>query len=175
MLSQNHQLGHSPLHQHTAGKKIVPVGIAEMKLSSNPEEVIVTYSLGSCLGVSLYDPHIHLGGMIHCKLATYKQSLGLFQSSDACFVDIGLPKLIHEMIRQGARKRRLQVKLAGCGNNDGHFNIGWQNSAMAYTVLDQFGLKITAEDTGGHKPRTLSLQIDTGRTYIKSRSSIIAL
>ena len=49
-------------------KPTLVVNISDFKISNNPGDHIVTYSLGSCLGVTVYDPTLRLGGMIHCLL-----------------------------------------------------------------------------------------------------------
>ena len=51
-----------------SGRPMLTVDISDMKVSTNPEEILVTYSLGSCVGVVLYDPVVRVGGMIHCML-----------------------------------------------------------------------------------------------------------
>ncbi len=32
------------------------VGIADMKISDDPEAILVIHSLGSCIGLAVYDP-----------------------------------------------------------------------------------------------------------------------
>ena len=44
------------------------VGVADLAVSSNPAVLIVTYSLGSCLGVTIYDPVAKVGGLLHAML-----------------------------------------------------------------------------------------------------------
>ena len=36
------------------------VGVGEMKLITDPQAVLVTYSLGSCIGLGIYDPYAQL-------------------------------------------------------------------------------------------------------------------
>ena len=48
--------------------KPIVVNIADMKISKNPNEVLVTYSLGSCVALALYDPYTHISGLIHIML-----------------------------------------------------------------------------------------------------------
>lgn len=44
------------------------VGVGDMIVSNDPEDIIVTYALGSCLGVVIYDPVANVGGMLHAML-----------------------------------------------------------------------------------------------------------
>ncbi|GEM_PF-1414398 len=48
------------------------VGISEMIVSNDINDSIINYSLGSCLGVTIYDPVAKVGGMIHGMLALSK-------------------------------------------------------------------------------------------------------
>lgn len=58
----------------------VVVGVGDMKVSNDPEVVLATYSLGSCIGLSIYDPIVRVGGMLHLLLAREITS-----SSERCF------------------------------------------------------------------------------------------
>ena len=46
----------------------VVIGLAELAVSNNPNAVLTTYSLGSCLGVAVYDPVAKVGGLMHAML-----------------------------------------------------------------------------------------------------------
>ena len=46
----------------------ITVGIADMQVSNDPDAMLVTYSLGSCIGVMIYDPVVRVGGMLHYML-----------------------------------------------------------------------------------------------------------
>ena len=147
------------------------IGLAEMIVSDVPGDVLVTYSLGSCVGVTLYDPDIHLGGMIHCMLPLSSQDPAKAQGKPCMFVDSGMAALLGEMYRLGARRERLLVKVAGAGNmlDPNHrFNIGERNFTVLRKVLWKINLMIAGEDVGGTTPRTLYLEIATGRTLIRS-------
>ena len=51
-------------------QNVISVGISEMAVSTNKQDVLVTYSLGSCVGVSFFDPVNNVGALIHCMLPT---------------------------------------------------------------------------------------------------------
>lgn len=60
------------------------IDISDAKVSDDPSDVLVTYSLGSCIGVCLYDPAIHVGGMLHYQLPTAKMDPERAQASPSC-------------------------------------------------------------------------------------------
>ena len=47
----------------------VVVDIADFQVSNDPRVDLVTYSLGSCIGVAIWDRETRVGGMIHYMLA----------------------------------------------------------------------------------------------------------
>ncbi len=89
------------------------VGVADMKVSRQPEEVLVTHALGSCLGVAVYDPVARVGGILHFMLPDSSLDPAKGQSHPHMFADTGLPQLFRECYRLGAQKSRLRVKVAG--------------------------------------------------------------
>src|SRR6056297_2598677 len=107
--------------------KLVVVDIAGMNISDNPREALITYSLGSCLGITFYDPAIPLGGMIHCMLPLSKIDPQKAKERPAMFVDTGVQQLLTQLFNQGLRKARTIVNVAGGAHvldNQGLFKIG---------------------------------------------------
>jgi len=154
------------------------VGISEMKVSNRVGDILVTHSLGSCLGVTVYDPIASVGGMIHCMLPSSKLDPKKAQIFPCMFVDTGIPLLFNETYRLGAQKNRIIVKVAGCsqilGNNE-LFKIGERNYAILRKILRKNNIPIAAEDVGGMDSRTIYLEIRTGRVIVKSRSGKVEL
>jgi len=154
----------------------IQVGIAEYKVSRQPNRLI-TYSLGSCVGVSLYDPIARVGGLIHIMLPDSTQFNNITKPSK--FADLGIPLLLNELRRQGARSANLQAKLAGgaqmfSGAHDKfEFNIGKRNAIMARQTLKNLGIKIVAEELGGNRGRTMILDTVDGQVFIRTRGSQI--
>jgi chemotaxis protein CheD len=148
------------------------VGISEMKVSSNPDDVLIAYSLGSCIGLSLYDPVIRTGGMIHCMLPESKIDLGKAHATPCMFTDTGVPELLQAIMGLGGAKHRLIAKVAGAASlleANGAFKIGERNYVVLRKILWNNSILITAEDTGGMIVRTMCLHIATGKTTIRSR------
>ncbi len=147
------------------------IGISEMRVSDSAEDILVTYSLGSCLGVTIYDPVVRVGGMIHCMLPLSKLDPQKARSFPCMFVDTGIPLLFNEAYRLGAQKNRIIVKIAGCSqilDENGLFNIGERNYAVCRKLLWKNNILISAEDIGGMESRTMFLEMDSGKVYIKT-------
>ena len=147
------------------------VGISEMKISNRQDDVLVTYSLGSCIGVTIYDPVVHLGGLIHCMLPLSRIDPQKAAESPAMFIDTGIPALFREAYNLGAKKERIIVKVAGAAqilDEKGMFKIGERNYAVLCRILRKNNISIDAEDVGGTISRTMSLEIGTGRVIVKS-------
>lgn len=155
----------------TGYRVIVNVGMGEMEISSKLEVILTTYSLGSCVGVTFYDPVIRAGGMIHCMLPLSKADIKKSDDRPEMFVDTGVTLLLQGMFNLGAVRDRLIVKVAGASrilDQGGYFKIGERNNAVLRKVLWKNNLLIAADETGGSRPRTMSLEIATGRTWIRS-------
>ena len=108
----------------------VVVGVADMKISNNIEDVIVTYSLGSCIGITIYDPIAKVGGMLHYMLPQSKNSSSNNSYNPYIYADTGIPTLFKSAYSLGAQKSKIIVKVAGgskiLDNND-FFAIGKRN------------------------------------------------
>lgn len=166
-----------PTRLQTARSSIT-VDISDMKISHNPEDVIVTYSLGSCVGVTLYDPVAGVGAMIHCMLPLSKIDPAKAAMKPHMFVDTGVASMLGEMYKMGASRQNIIAKVAGAGSPLGKeetFRIGQRN----YTILRKFlwknNILIAKEDVGGSKARTLYLYMADGRTTVKSEGKEVEL
>jgi chemotaxis protein CheD len=147
------------------------VGIADMQVSNEPEAVLITYSLGSCIGVSLYDPVVKVGGVLHFMLPESKIDPAKAQKKPSMFADTGIPLLFRETYKLGAEKRRLQVKIAGGSqilDDSGYFNIGKRNYLALRKILWMNNVLIHSEDIGGNVNRTLSIELPSGKVWIKT-------
>ena len=150
----------------------ITVNVSDARSSADPAEQIVTYSLGSCIGVTLYDPVVKCGGMLHYQLPTSTLDQNRAKENPCMFADTGMSYLINELAAMGAQKRRLKVKLAGGAeilNDGGLFSIGKRNHTAIRKILWQQGLMIEGEDVGGNSPRTLYLHIGDGTTIMKTK------
>ncbi len=156
----------------------ITVSISDAKVSADPNATIVTYSLGSCIGVTLYDPTSRVGGMLHFQLPTSTLDAQRAAQSPLMFADTGFKILIDEVIRRGGDKRRLKVRVAGAAqmlNDSAMFDIGRRNHAAMRKVLWQHGLFVDAEHVGGSQPRTMSLAIADGSVTLKMGRDVVPL
>ena len=97
-------------------RKTFVVGVADMVVSNDSSAEIVTYSLGSCLGLTIYDPVKKIGGLLHLMLPDSKIDAAKAVSAPYMFVDTGVPRLFHAAYNLGADRSRLVVKVAGVPN-----------------------------------------------------------
>ena len=126
------------------------VGIGDMKFTRGTGKII-TYALGSCIGISFWDPFLHLGALLH---------------------------IMHETIRKlsafGMVKSRTVVKIAGGAKmfeirgNAEFGNIGSRNTFMVKKILQEENMRISAENTGGAFARTMILDIESGDVAIRT-------
>ncbi|MBO8127451.1 MAG: chemotaxis protein CheD [Firmicutes bacterium] len=133
--------------------------------------ILVTYGLGSCVGVAAWDPRTKVGGLAHVMLPDSTQSKD--SSNVAKFADTAMPDLINRMERLGALRRRLVIKIAGGAQmfslfKDDRFSIGLRNVEAVKRALAQMDLQVAVEDTGGTYGRTLYFDTDTGEVRIRT-------
>ena len=146
------------------------VGIAEMMISKGASDILITYSLGSCVGITLSDPALRVGGIIHCMLPMSKLDKEKAKARPCMFMDTGIAKLLDGMFKLGVQRRNLVVKVAGGGaplNTPNSFNIGDRNLVVLRKMLWKNDILITAEVVVWTKPRTMKLCVASGVTTIK--------
>jgi len=117
------------------------VGISDYCVSSDADDTIVTYSLGSCVGVTIFDPVARVGGLIHYMLPLSKIAPDKARVKPAMFADTGIPVLLKKIIALGGSKSRMVVKVAGGSklmDQNKVFNIGERN----YLVLRKLRMKL---------------------------------
>ncbi len=148
------------------------VDIADCQVSAERTDTLITYSLGSCIGVTIWDPQVHVGGMIHYMLPESSLSPEKAKLKPAMFADSGVPTLFRAAYELGAVKKRLIVKVAGGSqllDDNGTFNIGKRNYVMLRKIFWKNGILIDAEDVGGSISRTIRLNVGTGQVTLKTR------
>ena len=148
----------------------VVIGLAELAVSNNPSAVLTTYSLGSCIGVAIYDPVVRVGGLLHAMLPDSTIDLAKAQANPGMFVDTGMPALLRSACQMRADKRRLKIFVAGGArimDDQNLFNIGGRNLTAFGEWLRRENLRVTAEQVGGQVNRTIALSVETGRLTMK--------
>ncbi len=143
------------------------VGVSEYKVSNNPGEELITYALGSCLGVVLYDPVAMVGGLLHVMLPLSKADPSKARLKPAMYVDTGFSELLNTCYEYGATKKNLVVVVAGGasmknGRSTDYFKIGQRNFTILRKLLWKNGFIIAAQDVGGVISRTMALRMSDG-------------
>ena len=88
----------------------ITVGIAEGRIAFGGQ-MLVTYALGSCVGICLYDSKIKIAGLAHIVLPD--ENSATVKSNPYKFAKSGIPALVTEMQKHGADKKRMTAKIAG--------------------------------------------------------------
>ncbi len=146
------------------------VGMADLVVANNPSLTLTTFSLGSCLGVSIYDPLTRVGGLLHAMLPDSSISEEKAHSKPAMFLDTGIPRLLDSARQMRFDCNRAIICVAGGSqimDTQGFFNIGRRNQDALRELLSRERLRITAHDVGGTVNRTMSLRLITGEVRLK--------
>ena len=162
----------------------IPVGLGEMRVTQDLDTALVCYGLGSCIGMSVYDPVARIGGMIHVVLPTAEN--GARERSPFKYASTGIPMLMREMEKHGAKKSRIIVKIAGGASmlsgasGDGFssrvLNVGERNLKAIKEDVAIESVSLRAADVGGTSGRTLWLSMKSGKVTVrKAASGIIDL
>lgn len=154
----------------------VVVGMADMKASRGPGDELITYALGSCLGITIWDPACQVGAMLHVMMPTRRIDPAKAKVQPFMFVDAGVPQLFRAAYRLGAKKERLIVKVAGGAaigrGGEDCFKIGKRNFASLRKLLWKNGVLLKSHDVGGNYPRTMSLAVATGEVQLRTAGDV---
>lgn len=145
------------------------VGIADMKMGKGGEKLI-TYALGSCIGICLYESQMKLAALIHIMLPL---NLETGRKNAYKYADTGIRTTLREMELKGARRANITAKIAGgarmfeiSGGSIG--NIGQRNIESVRQILRMEKIPLLWEDVGGTIARTMEFDSATGTGVIRS-------
>lgn len=157
----------------------VSIGIGEMHVSKDPRDVIATHALGSCLGLTVWDPVVKVGGLLHVMLPDSATSPEKAARTPCLFVDTGVPRLFRACYELGADKRRLVVRVAGgaatFGNGDDVFQTGKRNILALRNLLWKNGVMLGKTVVGGSTARSVWLSIGDGTMWIREATGVLVL
>lgn len=146
----------------------ITIGIADMKMAKT-SGTLITYALGSCIGICLYDPLIKLGAMIHIMLPINMET---GRTNTMKYADTALRETLRQMEAKGAARARMTAKIAGGARmfevNGMMGNIGQRNIESVHMCLRKEGIRLVREDVGGTVARTLLFDVSTGTGYVRS-------
>ena len=152
---------------------LIKVGMADYRVGAAPS-TLISYGLGSCIGLSLYDPKAKVGGLLHYMLPDSKQARA--SDTPAKFIDTGFPLMLADVLKLGAVKSRLVAKIAGgaqmfaFSNTTSVMRVGERNAQAAKELLAQNGIRLIAEDTGLNYGRTVAIDLNDGTYTVKTVS-----
>ncbi len=154
-------------------KRTITVDISDAKVSTEPTQVLATYSLGSCVGVCLYSRAKRTGGMLHYLLPDSSANPQRAKENPFMYADTGMKTLTEKLFSMGARKERIQVKIAGGAKtlrlvSEG-CDIGKRNYLAIRKIIWKNGMFINAADVGGSSPRTIYMNIANGAVTIRTK------
>lgn len=144
------------------------VGIAAQLVVHSANGEIATHSLGSCVGVTVYDPVARIGGMVHFMLPM-PGSTGPSDTNPDMYCSSALPRLFRQAYAMGGHKDRLIVCAAGGAetlDGDGSVPIGQRNRTMLRKILWKNSVTLHAEDTGGRQARSMILDLEDGTVRV---------
>ena len=146
------------------------VGLGEIVISQNANEVLVAFGLGSCVGVGVYDPGRGIAGLFHGVLP---EPLNGLEQESTKYVTIGIKRLLEMMYGKGAIKEKLIVRIAGGANMltspglSKTFDIGTRNITAAISCLEKEKLKVVSQNVGGNIGRTMRVYVADGKMTVR--------
>jgi chemotaxis protein CheD len=152
--------------------KSVVVGISDLNAVKAPDQLI-TYALGSCVGICLYDRTTKIAGLAHIMLPSSKE-MGGGTNQPFRYADTGIAALVKMMVAMGAIGGHIQAKIAGgaqmfaATSNTAISNIGQRNVEAVRQTLNQMRIPILADDTGSNYGRTVIFNSEDGMMLVKS-------
>ncbi len=159
----------APFNTDRSQKRRV-IGVADMAVSNLPGEHLITYSLGSCIAVIIFDPVAKVGGMLHYMLPESSLDPEKAKKNPCMFADTGITRLFRTSYQLGARQENLVVKTVGGAqmlDSNGLFNIGKRNYLAMRKIFWKNNVAVAAEHVGGELNRTVWLEMETGRVVLK--------
>jgi chemotaxis protein CheD len=155
---------------HDSVTTTIVVGIGAMAVTGDANAQIVTYALGSCLGISAFDPIARVGGLLHVMLPSAVACVDEGTQRPERYIDTGVPNLFRSLYQLGAVKQRLVVKIAGgaASTDEDTFEIGKRNILALRRLFWKNGVLIQAQDTGGTRiSRTMGLDVGSGEVWLR--------
>lgn len=147
------------------------VGVADMAIGGDTDGHIITYALGSCIGLTAYDPVARVGALLHFMLPQPTGKPDTKELKQFMYATTGIPRMFRRLVERGAVQSRLVLTAAGGAEileGAAHMAIGKRNRTMMRKVLWKMNMALAGEDTGGSVARTMSLDLETGEVRIRS-------
>jgi len=156
--------------------EVITVGIADCQTSRNPDVMLVTHALGSCIAVAVHDPVAQVAGLLHIMLPDSSLDRDRALRQPLMYADTGIAELFRAVHALGASKKRLTVRLVGGAqvvDPNGIFNIGKRNHLACRKALWAAGVMVQAEAVGGNVSRTVRMEVGSGRLFCTSNGGAL--
>ena len=148
----------------------VTVGISDWKICRSPDSLI-TYALGSCVGICLYDKASRIAGLSHIMLPD-STAIASGHTTRPKFADTAIIDMLNAMKAEGASQSMMTAKIAGGAvmfkSASAQFNIGERNVEAVKKILGNLGIPIIASDTGLNYGRTVTFFAENGNLEVNS-------
>ncbi len=152
-------------------RTIVTVGISDMKIVKE-HEMLISYALGSCVGICIMDSLAQIAGMAHIMLPYNK--IGDKKEEVFKYADTGITEMVRQMEKIGCIRSRMTAKIAGGAKmfdikgSSTIGSIGERNVAAVKETLRKLSIKLIAEDVGENYGRTIIFDRSNGSLTVKS-------
>lgn len=146
------------------------VGISDCKVSDESADTVVTYALGSCVGLALYDRKSRMGGILHVMLPDSRYRSPSREFNPHMYADTGFYAFLQALMAKGARRDTIEARLAGGANMLQHshlLDIGKRNAEAMVTVLRLERIPILGSSLGGVTGRSMSLRLHDGTVTVR--------
>jgi chemotaxis protein CheD len=150
----------------------IVVGVADLAVARESQGQLITYALGSCIGLSVYDPVAKVGGLLHYMLPQPAETADAKALKPAMYATTGIPLLLKKVTELGAQQSRLICCAAGGAEileGAAMMAIGKRNRTILRKAMWKAGIALAAEDSGGNIARTMSLDLARGEVRIRTR------
>ena len=152
----------------------VIVGVADMATASAAQGRLITYALGSCIGLTAWDPTQRIGGMLHFMLPQPGEGADPKDLKVNMYATTGIPMMFRRLLELGCRRERLVVCAAGGAeviHDSGVFAIGKRNRTILRKLFWKNNILLAADDTGGNISRTMSMSLSDGTVTIRTKGT----
>jgi len=150
------------------------IGIGDYAVSSNDEDTIKTFALGSCVALVIYCPNLRKLGMVHIALPN--SSITRNENNkykEGYFADVAVPMLFNKVCGGFVNyKKEYEVSIFGGAlskNKNDIFNIGLKNLIKIKEILIENNVKFDYSNTGGNYSRTIEVDVKTGTTIMNKQ------
>lgn len=153
---------------HCYSAKLLP---GEYYVTTTGEQI--TTVLGSCVSACVRDRRTGIGGMNHFMLpqdgSRGTSAWGTAVSAATRYGNVAMERLINDILKLGADRASLEIKLVGGGKMFGAsaIDIGARNIEFVRHYVVAEGFAVVGEDLGDVFPRKVQYAPATGRLRVK--------